>query len=129
MKKCLFALTAICFLLTILANAQDDAVRLDVPFRFVVNGTSFPSGSYDIRGLSGVDKFISIENKQTGHKTFVLFRHVALAPWGKMQHNTRLIFTKSANQYVLHQVRLEGDLHTHDLIHMDITEPAVKPDD
>jgi hypothetical protein len=128
MKKYLLALTAICFLLTIWANAQHEAARVDVPFPFMVNGTSFPSGSYTIRGLSGVDNFVTIENKQTGHSTFVPFRHVALAP-GKTQHNTRLIFTKSANQYVLHQVRLEGDLQTHDLIHVDIVEPTIKPED
>jgi hypothetical protein len=128
MKKYLFALTAIWFMLTISANGQNkDAARVDVPFSFAVNGTAFPSGSYDILGMSGGGSYLTIENLESGRKAFVHFRNVPLAP-GNVQQRTRLIFTKDASGYILHQVRLEGDSHTHDVIHLDITEPTIKPE-
>jgi hypothetical protein len=127
MRKYLLAFGAIFFLLSISAWAQSGGATINVPFSFTVNGTAFPAGNYDIR-MSGIDRFMTIENRETGHKALVQFRHIALRP-DKIQQSTRLIFTKENNHYVLHQVRVEGDLHTHDLIHMDITEPATGPDD
>lgn len=127
MKTFLLALTLLCSLMSVAANAQSNAVKVDVPFSFVADGTALPSGAYEIRGMAGSDKFVRIENQQTGQVVLIQFRQIPLRSNNVHQH-TKLIFMRQNNEFVLHQVRIAGDSHTHDIVHIDINEPATRPD-
>lgn len=127
MKTSLFAFALFCCFLSITASAQTNAIRVDVPFAFVANGTVLPAGSYEFRGMAGNGSFVRIENTQSGEVVLLQSRPIPLQANG-VQENTKLVFIRADNAHVLHQVRLAGDSHTHDMVHMDDTEPGIRPD-
>jgi hypothetical protein len=100
------------------ASAQgwsDPKLISDVPFDFVVNGTTLPAGTYVVRTFDN-GRALMIQNRDNReYSTFVLNSDITLSP--SSTHDGRFVFSRNTGQHVLHQIQLEGDNHTHDIIH------------
>jgi len=86
-----------------------------VPFDFVVNDTTLPAGNYVVSTYD-IERVLLIKNRENGeYATYV--RNVDLSKWPSHE-SSQLVFALNGKvQHVLHQIRLEGDNHTHDIIH------------
>jgi hypothetical protein len=106
-------LLAVLGLLLAPAAAQSNGVSADIPFQFLVNGTVLPAGHYEIT-ISNLQNRALLTNTDTGQKILTDFRDISLN--GK-HPSTKLVFALNGEHYVLHQISITGDNHTHDLIH------------
>ena len=110
--------TALCLIFAGSAAAQQwsDSMIANVPFDFVVNGTTLPAGTYAVRTyISGPG--LMIQNRDKGeYSTIVHTIDVSLSP-SSTREGTSFMFLFKNGQHVLHQIRLQGDNHTHGIIH------------
>jgi hypothetical protein len=87
-----------------------------VPFDFVVNGTTLPAGTYLVRTYN-TGHMLMIQNEdKPDYVKYVNNNHILLKS-GITQESSNLVFLLEKGQHVLHQVRIEGDNHTHDILH------------
>jgi hypothetical protein len=108
-----------CLVLAAMALAQTmftPKLTGNVPFDFMVNGTVFPKGTYTVSTSMDGHTMMIKNNEKPEYSTFVSNNNIALPshaahPVGKM------IFNRNNGQHVLHQIALEGDNHTHDIVH------------
>lgn len=101
------------------AIAQNDFTQKmtgNVTFDFVVNGTTFPKGEYIVSAPSDGHRFLIQNKTQPQYATFVLNTDLPLTSY-KVHNQTKMVFVRTNGQHVLHQIYLEGDNHTHDIIH------------
>ena len=128
MKKCCFLLTFACMIVAGTAVAQQlssQKTRTEVPFDFVVNDTMLPSGTYEVSFYaSGHGLMIQNLDNPNYLKIMVLSNEIRLRQ-GKNHDTSALVFSLSNGQHVLHQIKVESDNHTHDIIHeTDVAELA-----
>lgn len=119
MKSHLLLLTALGVLLVGSAFAQNDFTQKltgNVPSDFVVNGTMFPKGDYVVSAPSDGTRLLIQNKRDSRYATFVLNTDRWLAS-DKVDSETKMVFVQTNGQHVLHQIRLQGDSHTHDIIH------------
>jgi hypothetical protein len=112
--------TAVGGLLLAVSPAHAQTLRLDVPFDFVVNHTVLPAGEYVIQTYHHVGQHVSITSVKNGTGILSLVADAApssLRPRGIPE--SRVVFRRAGDQYVLHQVWTEGLGHFHDLVHGD----------
>ncbi len=121
MKMRCFLLTALCLILAGVAPAQQSwsspKLISDVPFDFVVNGTTLPAGTYLVRTFMGTEKALMIQNRDKPEYGKYVSNNDVMLFAGKTHDSTRLVFAVDNGQHVLHQITLEGDNHTHDIVH------------
>jgi hypothetical protein len=79
------------------AHAQD---RIDakVSFPFLVNGVQLPAGTYEVKGLSDGDGVLTIESTDGQNAVSVT---TIPTPASNEERDTKLVFNKINNQYVL----------------------------
>jgi hypothetical protein len=105
MKKQLVTLLGLGLLLaTVTASAQTMRLKADVPFDFVVGGRTLPSGEYTIRSLSGGNQILSISAPD--QKTIVFLTNMCQSL--KASPQSKLIFTRYGDRYVLSEMWIEG---------------------
>ncbi len=120
MKPRSIILTAfICLLIALPAWGQSlpqvalTKVNVSVAFDFWVNEQHLPAGDYTLTS-DPMTQLLVIENKDTGDRAMVFTDNseqlAAVA-------ETKLVFLRSGDRNVLHQVWMTGDLHGHDLRH------------
>lgn len=119
MKKCCFLLTALFLLFAGTAVAQrwsSPQLITNVPFDFVVNDTTLPAGTYIVKTHT-TGYALMIQNRDhPEHSTMVNNNIILLAP--RTTHDSaKLVFSLNNGEHVLHQVKLQGDDHSHDIIH------------
>ncbi len=89
--------------LTGLANAQTVMLKAEVPFDFVVNGTTIPAGQCLIQSLDNVRTVLSISNGN---------QHGWVLPIGdqssKVGKKTSLVFHRYGNRYFLAAINRAG---------------------
>jgi hypothetical protein len=128
MKKHCFLVTVLLLVFAGAASAQqlsDPKSKTDVPFDFVVNGTTLPAGTYVVQTFSGGRALIIQNRDKTEYSTIVQSNDVSLSP-STTREGTSFVFLLKDGQHVLHQIRLEGDNHTHDILHgTDVAELVV----
>ncbi len=103
--------------------AQTVMATVDVPFEFFVNGTTFPAGHYNLL-LANKSSVVTVQNTDSGL--------AVMAPFQTLSSNannacteTKVIFTLTNGQHVLHQLCAAGEYHSHDLLHgTDVPEPG-----
>ena len=119
MKKHCFLVTALLLVFADSAAAQqwsDPKLISDVPFDFVVSGTTLPAGTYVVRTYM-TGHVLMIQNRDNGEYSKILTNtDISLSPSSARQ-GTSLVFSLTNGQHVLHQIRLENDEHTHDINH------------
>lgn len=127
MKAKLLLLTVFGVLLVGSAIAQTDFTQKmtgNVPFDFVVNGTTFPKGEYVVSTTSDGRKLLIHNKNEPRYATIVLNTDVPLGPY-KNHSQSKMVFARTNGQHVLHQISIAGDSHTHDIIHgSDVIELA-----
>jgi hypothetical protein len=118
MKTQWLLLTALCVLFVGSAIAQNDfTVKMsgNVPFDFVVNGTTFPKGEYLVSAPSDGNRLLIQNKNDAQYSTFVLNKNIS-TPFNTYTQ-AKMEFARTNGQHVLHQISFEGDNHTHDIIH------------
>jgi hypothetical protein len=119
MKKHCFLITALLLVFAGAASAQqlsDPKLKSDVPFDFVVNGTTLPAGAYVVRTYSTGHALVIQNQDNPEYAAIVSNNNMTVGPY-KTHNGATLVFSLNNGQHVLHQIRLEGDNHTHDIIH------------
>ena len=119
MKMHCFLLTAVLIIFAGRAPAQlwsSPKLTSDVSFDFVVNGTTLPAGTYIVQTYRTGDALMIQNRDNAKYSTIVSNNDIMLAPYNT-HDGMNLVFSLNNGQHVLHQIRLEGDNHTHDIIH------------
>jgi hypothetical protein len=91
-------------------------LKSDVPFEFIVNGTTIPAGTYVVRTYSTGHALVIQNQDNPEYAAIASNNNIMLGP-PKAHNGATLVFGLNNGQHVLHQIRLEGDNHTHDIIH------------
>jgi hypothetical protein len=89
------------------ARAQQQTVKADVPFDFVVGDRAYPAGEYTVKSALENTGILRLDNIQESIAAFV--------PSDKCENrapskNTKLVFRRMAGRYFLYQVWTEGSL-------------------
>ena len=113
MKRSLLFFGAVICLLFLVAPAfanNDLVVKATVPFEFWVGDQKFPAGEYVFQ-VDDHSKAIGINGSD---KKYVMTHDQSLVTVSK---DTKLVFWRDGDRYVLHQVVAGGDRHVHDIAH------------
>lgn len=106
MKKQLLTLISLGLLLAAAsAYAQTINLKADVPFNFVVDGRTLPSGEYTIQSLNGVDKALTISG--SGQKPNIFLANSCRSL--KASDHSKLVFHRYGDRYFLSEMWIEGN--------------------
>jgi len=87
--------------------AQSIRVKADVPFEFIVNGSTLPPGQYTIQSFGTADgKTLLLRNADKKENATVNSINVES---GKTAPETKLVFHRYGDRYFLSQVWVEGN--------------------
>lgn len=105
LRSVLFVLAVL--MLATAARAQQQTVKADVPFDFVVGNRAYPAGEYTLKSALENSGILRLENIQESTGSFV--------PSTKCENrvpskSTKLVFRVMAGRYFLYQVWTEGSL-------------------
>jgi hypothetical protein len=112
MKKQLSLLCLGLLTLGALAQAKTVNMTVDIPFNFVVNGVTLPSGEYTIQGLGADGSAISIRSADQKAKSLTLSIRCETA---NTPESSKLVFHRYGDRYFLAQLWMEGDNSGHEL--------------
>jgi hypothetical protein len=96
---------ALVLLGTMTASAQKTEVKANVPFDFIVNGSTFPAGEYIFQSVDVSGKVFSIH--AVNSKSQGMINSSDKQSSGPTQQ-TKLVFHRYGNQYFLAEVWQEG---------------------
>ena len=110
LRSILFVLAAI--LIVPAVRAQQNGIKADIPFDFVVGDRAYPAGEYLLKSVlnDGVG-IIRIENVQDVSSVFVTSVSCTEAMPSKQ---TKLVFRSMAGRYFLYQAWTAGKLSGHE---------------
>ena len=111
MKKHILFLGLSMLLIGSLAYARDLNMKVNVPFDFVVNGATLPSGEYTVQGLS-LGNAISIRKADQTAKALALGIRCESR---ETSEKSKLVFHRYGNRYFLAQIWMAGDNTGHAL--------------
>ena len=107
MKKQLFVLLSLGLLLSgASAYAQTVNMKVNVPFSFIVNKATLPSGHYTIQSLGTAGNAISIRTPDNKAKSLILARRCQSL---KTSEQTKLVFHRYGDRYFLAQIWMAGN--------------------
>ncbi len=105
-------------------NWSGPALTVNVPFAFVVNGTTLPAGQYTVR-THVTGHLLMIENIEQPEHNVLVSNNNAGGNRGKYEPRARLVFTETNGQHALHEIVFMDDDHIHDIVHGDdVVEPV-----
>jgi hypothetical protein len=105
LRSVLFVLAAL--LLVPAARAQQNGVKADVPFDFVVGNRAYPAGEYILKSALNDNSLIRIENTQEVLSGFAVTNSCAK---GMPSKETKLVFHRMGGHYFLYQVWTAGNV-------------------
>lgn len=88
------------------AQAQETAVKADIPFNFVVGNQTLPAGEYTVLNQGAVGQAVLI--RSYAGKT-ALFASTQPCSSSGPSAKTKLVFHTSAGRYFLYQIWTEGN--------------------
>lgn len=89
------------------AFAQEDRVKANIPFDFIVGQTTLPAGEYTIsRGLPNEHDLLLIRNEDNRHAAFILANDTTTQVTPR---ESDLVFNKIGGEYFLAQLWMDGD--------------------
>lgn len=106
MKKHLIFMVASFFLVTGSLHAQSFGLVVDVPFDFVVSGTTLPAGQYTVREVTTNSSILMLSSSDL--KTAMLIAPCNCASEATPQNQSKLVFKVSGGRYFLWQIWTEG---------------------
>lgn len=87
--------------------AQSVRVKANIPFDFVVNGSTLPAGAYTIQSYGVADgKTLRVGNVDTHQGTLVNSLDMSSL---SASASTKLVFHRYGNRYFLSQVWIQGE--------------------
>lgn len=93
--------------------AQSIRMKADVPFEFIVNGSTLPAGQYSIQSFGAVDgKTLLVRNDEANQNATVNAIGVESRKTAK---ETKLVFHRYGNRYFLSEVWIAGNDRGHAL--------------
>jgi len=113
MRKQIFMLAASVVLLVTMAavttvQAQTtNQFTADIPFDFYVGGERFPAGEYTIRCLNPSSDVKVLQLRKTDGASSVMLHTNSIV--GRMNWNSRLVFSRYGNQYYFSQAWLGSE--------------------
>ena len=105
LRSILFVLSVI--LIVPAARAQQNGVKADVPFDFIVGDRAYPAGEYILSAALNAGGTIRMENVQKVSAVFVPSRSCENRAPSKQ---TKLVFHRVAGRYFLYQAWTAGNL-------------------
>jgi len=88
------------------ASAQKTELKANVPFDFIVNGSTFPAGEYSFRSVDTLGKVLSIRSVNSQTQGMIVSSDTrSSAP----SQQAKLVFHRYGNQYFLAEVWLQGN--------------------
>ena len=103
-KLTLFA-AALALLMTTAASAQTIALKVNVPFSFIINRATLPAGEYSVDSVDDQGKTLAIRSMSSNTSNLVLsYSCQTLKPVGR----TKLVFHRYGDRYFLNQIWVEG---------------------
>jgi hypothetical protein len=105
LRSVLFVLAAI--LMVPAAKAQQNGVKADVPFDFVVGDRAYPAGEYILRAALDGNGILRLENVNNVSAVFVASNPCAE---GVPSRQTKLVFHRVGGRYFLYQMWTAGKL-------------------
>ena len=105
LRSVLFVLAAI--LLVPAARAQQNGVKADVPFDFVVGNRTYPAGEYILKAALDDGSVIRIEKMNEVSGAFTSSNPCSK---GTPSANTSLVFHRMGGHYFLYQMWTDGNL-------------------
>ena len=106
MKKHLFALLGLGLLLASApVYAQTINLKANVPFDFVVNGHTLPSGEYTIRSANSSGRVLSLSGAEAG----ILFFVANTCRSNITSEQSKLVFIHDRDGYSLSEMWMEGN--------------------
>lgn len=112
MKKQLSLLGLGLLLVTALAYAETVNMKVNIPFKFVVDGATLPGGEYTVQGLGFEGNAISIRNLDKTAKSLAL---AIRCESRKTPGQSKLVFHRYGDQYFLVKVWMAGDNSGHEI--------------
>ena len=108
MKRQIVSLAGVLGLLLVAAcaNAQSLKVTANVPFDFVVDKTTLPSGAYSIDEITHGSAALAIRNREAGVSKMQLADHANSL---NASPDTRLVFHRYGERYFLSQIWVAGE--------------------
>ncbi len=107
-RSVLFVLAAL--LLAITTQAQQNAVKANVPFDFAVGDRAYPAGEYTLGTTLQDPGVMRLDNTQESIAGFIPSNSCASAEPSK---ETKLVFHRIGGRYFLYQVWTAGNLTGH----------------
>lgn len=111
--------TLVCLVLSAAAIAQvqfNRKMTISVPFDFVVSDLVMPKGNYAVSMDTDGRRMLIQNTDEPQYSTFVLNTDVGLPPF-TTHAISKMIFARNNGQHVLHRIAVQGDNHTHDIVH------------
>jgi len=105
LRSVLFVLAVL--MLATAARAQQQTVKADVPFDFVVGDRAYPAGEYTLKSALENSWILRLDNIQESITRFVPSNICENRAPSK---STKLVFRRMAGRYFLYQVWTEGSL-------------------
>jgi hypothetical protein len=93
--------------------AQTLRVKADIPFEFIVNGSTLPAGQYTIQSFGSVDGRTLLVGSAGNHKSAIV--NAIGVESKKMAGETKLMFHRYGDRYFLTQVWVAGSEHGQEL--------------
>jgi hypothetical protein len=105
LRSVLFVLAVL--LLASTTQAQQNAVKADVPFDFTVGDRAYPAGEYTLRAALQDAGIMRLDNTQEPLAGFIPSNSCSSAEPSK---ETKLVFHRIGNRYFLYQIWTAGNL-------------------
>jgi len=91
---------------TMTASAQKTEFNANVPFDFIVNGSTFPAGEYTFQSVDVPGKVLSIRGVNSQTQGIIVSNEKRSS---EPSQQTQLVFHRYGNQYFLAEVWLQGN--------------------
>jgi hypothetical protein len=107
MKKILtLFVAALALFLTTAASAQTIHMKADIPFTFILNGATLPSGEYFVNSMDLRGQVLSISNSNSHHSNLIMSNSCHSL---KAAAKTKLVFHRYGDRYFLKQIWVAGN--------------------
>ena len=111
-RNVMLSAVALALLMTTAASAQTIALKVNVPFSFIINRATLPAGEYSVASVDDQGRTLAFRSLTSNTSNLVISNSCQnLKPVGR----TKLVFHRYGDRYFLSQVWIEGMNEGHEL--------------
>ena len=113
MKKTLMLFAAaLTLFMTTAASAQTIHMKADIPFNFIINGSTLPAGEYSVTSADVGGQVLLISDLSSHRNNLIVANSCRSA---KAATKTKLVFHRYGDRYFLNQIWVAGDDAGHEI--------------